>query len=80
VGVDLGQGLADHGQNPADSVHSHYQDAQQVPDDLQRLGIDYGDSTQNLEDDAVAKFEDSWAQLSDHLGETLQAQRSKKRG
>jgi len=28
----------------------------------------------------VAKFEDSWAQLSDHLAETLRAQQSKMRG
>jgi hypothetical protein len=35
---------------------------------------------QSLEDEAVTKFEDSWAQLSEHLDETLQAQRSKKRG
>ena len=31
---------------------------------------------QSLEDEAVAKFEDSWAQLSEHLGETLRVQQS----
>ncbi len=49
-------------------------------DELQRLGVDYGDSMQSLEDEALAKFDDSWAQLGEHLGETLRAQRSKKRG
>ena len=61
-------------------MDSHYQEAQQVLDELQRLGVDYGDSMQSLEDEAVAKFDDSWAQLGEHLGETLRAQRSKKRG
>ena len=72
--------VADHGQIPADSMDSHYQEAQQVLDDLQLLGIDYVDSMQGLEDAAVAKFEDSWAQLSEHLGETLRAQQSNMRG
>jgi transaldolase len=72
--------VADHGQIPADSVHGHYQEAQDVLDELPGLGIDYDDSMQSLEDEAVTKFEDSWAQLSEHLDETLQAQRSKKRG
>ena len=72
--------VAGHGQIPADSLDSHYQEAQQVLDALQRLGVDYGDSMQSLEDEAVAKFDDSWAQLGEHLGETLRAQRSKKRG
>jgi hypothetical protein len=35
---------------------------------------------QSLENDAVAKFDASWAQLGEHLDETLRAQRSEKRG
>jgi transaldolase len=72
--------VADHGEVPADSVHGRYQEAQQVLDDLRRLGVDYDDVMQTLEDDAVAKFDGSWAQLSEHLGETLRAQPSERRG
>ncbi len=72
--------VADHGQIPAESVHAHYQEAQQVLDALQSLGIDYDDSMQSLEDDAVTIFEASWAQLREHLGDTSRARRSGKRG
>jgi transaldolase len=67
--------VADHGQVPADSVRGQYQEAQQHLDQLRGLGIDYDDSMQKLEDDAVAKFEASWAQLSEHLAEVLQNSR-----
>jgi transaldolase len=72
--------VADHGQIPADSVRGQYQEAQQVLDELQRLGVDYDDSMQSLEDDGVAKFEASWARLSEHLGETLRVQQTQKQG
>jgi len=42
--------VADHGHVPADSVHGHYGESQQLFDQLQRLGIDYGDVVQHLED------------------------------
>jgi transaldolase len=72
--------VADHGQIPADSVHGHDQEAQQVLDELRRLGIDYDATMQSLEDNAVATFEASWTDLAEHLSETLQARRSAKRG
>jgi transaldolase len=72
--------FADHGQIPAESVHDRYQEAQQVLGALQSLGIDYDDSMQSLEDDAVTIFEASWAQLREHLGDTLRARRSETRG
>jgi transaldolase len=67
--------VEDHGQVPADSVRGSYQEAQQLLDQLRALGIDYDDSMQQLEDDAVAKFEASWAQLGEHLAEVLQNSR-----
>jgi len=70
----------DHGQIASDSVRGQYQEAQQVLDELQRLGVDYDDSMQVLEDDGVAKFEASWARLSEHLGETLRLQQTQKQG
>jgi transaldolase len=68
--------VADHGEITADSVRGHYQEAQQLLDALQRVGVDYDDSMHKLENDGVAKFEDSWTRLSEHLAKTLQAQRS----
>jgi transaldolase len=72
--------VADHGQVPADSVHGHDREAEQVLDELRRLGVDYDATMQSLEDNAVATFEASWADLAGHLSETLQARRSAKRG
>ena len=72
--------VADHGEVPADSVLGRYEQAQQVLDDLRRLGVDYDDVMQSLEADGVAKFDASWAHLGEHLGETLRAQRSEKQG
>ncbi len=66
--------VADHGQVPADSIHGHYDQAQQVLGQLQDLGIGYDEVMQGLEDDAVAKFDASWARLSEQLAATLRAQ------
>jgi transaldolase len=63
--------VADHGQIPADSVHGTYAESQLVLERLKDVGVSYDDSMQRLEDDAVGKFEASWAQLSDHLAATL---------
>ena len=66
--------VADHGLVPADSVHGHYDESQQVLDRLQELGIDYGDVVQGLEDAGVATFDAAWEQLGDQLAATLRAQ------
>jgi transaldolase len=68
-----GPEAADHGDVPADSIHGSYAESQLVLDGLRDLGVSYADSMQSLEDEAVVKFEASWAQLSDHLAETLRA-------
>jgi len=65
--------VADHGDVPADSIHGSYAESQLVLDELREVGVSYADSMQSLEDDAVVRFEASWAQLSDHLAETLRA-------
>lgn len=72
--------VADHAQIPADSVPGRYEEAEFVLDALRGFGIDYDDCMQDLEDEAVAKFEASWAQLGEHLGQTLRVRRSGKRG
>jgi transaldolase len=66
--------VADHGQVAADSVHGHYDDAQQMLDRLGALGIDYDDVVQTLLDDGVAKFDASWDRLGEQLAATLRAQ------
>jgi transaldolase len=63
--------VADHGQVPADSIREHYDQARQVIDTLQHMGIDFGDVMQGLEDDAVTKFDDAWQQLGDQLAAAL---------
>ena len=63
--------VADHGRVPADSVHGHYDEARQVLDRLQALGIDYDEVMQGLEDSAVTKFDASWEQLGEQLAASL---------
>jgi transaldolase len=63
--------VADHGHVPADSVREHYDQARQVIDTLQHIGIDVGDVMQGLEDDAVTKFDDAWHELGDQLAAAL---------
>ncbi len=65
--------VADHGQVPADSIHGHYDEAQQVLGQLQEAGIGYEDIMQGLEDDAVARFDAAWEQLGEQLAATLRA-------
>jgi transaldolase len=66
--------VADHGQVPADSIHGHYEESQQVFDQLRGLGIDYDDVVQKLEDDGVAAFDSAWERLGGQLATTLRAQ------
>jgi transaldolase len=66
--------VADHGEVPADSVRAHYEESQQLLDQLAGLGIDYDEVVRKLEDDGVAKFDGAWQQLGDKLAATLQAE------
>jgi transaldolase len=63
--------VADHGHVPADSIREHYDEARQVIDTLQHIGIDFDDVMQGLEDDAVSKFDDAWQKLGDQLAAAL---------
>ena len=65
--------VADHGVVPADSVHGHYDEAQEILDQLQALGIDYDDVMHTLEDEGVAKFDAAWADLGEHLDSNLRS-------
>jgi transaldolase len=72
--------VAEHGQVPADSVHGHYDESQQVLDRLERLGIHYDDVTQELEDNGVRMFDAAWDRLGEQLAATLRARSAPRQG
>ncbi|GAB3591072.1 transaldolase [Angustibacter peucedani] len=61
----------DHGVIEGDTVRDRYDDARQVLDGLERLGISYGDVTALLEREGVEKFEKSWDELQRTVSEEL---------
>jgi transaldolase len=65
--------VADHGEIAGDQVTGSYEEAGNVLDALERLGISYADVTTVLEAEGVDKFATSWAEL---LG-TVQTQLTK---
>ncbi|HKJ11579.1 MAG TPA: transaldolase family protein, partial [Ornithinimicrobium sp.] len=65
--------VEDHAEVRGDTVTSNYDDAQQVLDSLERVGVSYADVVQVLEDEGVEKFEKSWNELL----ETVQGQLDK---
>jgi len=67
------QAVADHGEIRGDQVSGHYDEAGNVLDALERLGISYADVTALLEREGVNKFERSWAEMSS----TVQAELTK---
>ncbi len=68
--------FADHGDVAGDQITSHYAEAQQVMDDLAKLGIDYDNVIEVLENEGVDKFVASW----DELGETVRGQLARQDG
>jgi transaldolase len=62
---------ADHGEITGDQVTNHYDDAQNVLDSLERLGISYDDVVKVIEDEGVDKFEKSWQELLDTVQNAL---------
>jgi transaldolase len=67
------QAFADHGEVHPDAVTSHYGEAQQVLDDLAKLGIDYDDVIETLEREGVEKFAKSWGELRDTVRGQLES-------
>jgi transaldolase len=55
--------FADHGEVEGDQVTTKYAEAQQVMDDLAKVGIDYDDVIETLEREGVDKFVASWDEL-----------------
>ena len=66
------QAVADHGKVRGDTVRGSYEDAQRVLDRLRDAGIDYDDVVRFLEDDGLAKFEQSWSELIGQVVEQLE--------
>jgi transaldolase len=67
--------VADHGEIRGDTVRGTYQEAKQVFEDLERLGISYDDVTRVLEDEGVDKFGASWNELLGTIRKELDAQK-----
>ncbi len=66
------QAVLDHGKVRGDTVHGTYEDAQRVLDRLRDAGIDYDDVVRFLEEDGLAKFEGSYADLIARVTEQLE--------
>jgi transaldolase len=58
------QAFADHGEVTGDQVTTHYDEAHQVMADLAKLGIEYDDVIEVLENEGVEKFVKSWDELT----------------
>jgi transaldolase len=63
--------FADHGEVQGDQVTTKYAEAQQVMDDLAKLGVDYDDVIETLEQEGVDKFVKSWDELTDTVRDQL---------
>jgi transaldolase len=55
--------VADHGRPHGDAITGTYQSARGVFDDLQRIGIDFEDVVNGLEEQGLASFAKSWDEL-----------------
>ncbi|MCC2029864.1 transaldolase [Microbacterium tenebrionis] len=65
----------DHGVVTGDTITGRYDEAREVFAGLEKVGVDFADVTQVLEDEGVAKFIDSWHDLLTQVAEALEAQR-----
>ncbi len=65
------EATADHAEIAGDMVTTHYDDAQDVLNRLEKLGISYDDVVQVIEDEGVEKFEKSWLELLDTVQKAL---------
>jgi transaldolase len=72
--------FADHGEVNGDQVTTHYDEARQVMADLEKLGIDYDDVIETLENEGVDKFVKSWNDLAETVRGQLDGARQKTEG
>jgi len=64
--------FADHGELEGDTVTGEYRESDLVLNDLDRLGIDYAEVTEQLETEGLQKFEVSWVELLETVERALQ--------
>src|SRR3954452_21724071 len=55
--------FADHGEVKGDQVTTKYDEAREVMANLEKVGIDYDDVIETLEQEGVEKFVKSWDEL-----------------
>jgi transaldolase len=65
--------FADHGEVTGNTITGRYHDARRVLDQLATIGVDFEDVTSQLEREGLAKFENSWNQLSHTIAAELHA-------
>ncbi len=63
--------FADHGEVTGNTITGRYHDARRVLDQLTAIGIDFDNVTSQLEREGLAKFENSWNQLSHTIAAEL---------
>ncbi|GAB3675491.1 transaldolase [Angustibacter aerolatus] len=64
--------VGDHGEVHGDTIHGTYDEARAQLDALERLGVSYAEVTDQLEREAVEKFEKSWGELLETVQGELQ--------
>jgi transaldolase len=67
--------LADHGRIRGDTIHGTCAEARRVLDDLETVGVSYGDVVRVLEDEGVAGFTASGNELFEQLDAELRTRR-----
>jgi transaldolase len=72
--------VADHGEIAGETIRGRYDEAAQVLDRLERLGIGYTEVTDLLEREAVDKFEKSWAELLQTVTDELDRAKARAEG
>jgi len=68
--------FADHGEVRGGTASSGYDEAKQLFQDLERLGISYDDVTRVLEDEGVEKFAASWNELLETISKELDSHKA----
>jgi transaldolase len=72
--------VADHGEIAGETIRGRYDEAAQVLDRLERIGIGYTEVTDLLEREGVDKFEKSWAELLQTVTDELDRARARAEG
>ena len=72
--------VADHGEITGETIRGRYDEAAQVLDRLERLGIGYTDVTDLLEREGVDKFEKSWTELAQTVSDELERAQARAEG